>query len=560
MRRLGPAGADSVPATRIPSVVARGLLNPGGMRPVGAPAPRPGRTRSERASGAAGSSSAPKAGSARPRGDLAKDAVSCGASPGETRLAHPRAWTQVLRGAKAGVSAVVLAALFASAGAEAGRLEVHQGAPLSSPSVGLALAPAPFPVAGGRAVFVDIQAVRAELVIDAAAERVSGRAQVDFAQSASGFPVLDLVPSPKRVLLNGTEIPPERYHLVDAPGGAAPVRLVGVALEPGEHHLEVEYDLPSEASPVRVRDGVVSFETSLHDGRDRSLSEQYLPSNFEFDSHPTTLRIRIEHSPDLSHQVVSNGTVTRASPFEFEVQFPAHFTTSSPYLRVFGGSEYTLTRSTFESSSGRQVPIELLTPLQRDVAWAMREIQLSLRAGEELYGPYPHDKLLIDMAPTRVAGVGMEYAGAANALTYGVLRHEVGHMWVGRGARPADGRAGVVDELVTQWFGHGCPSVAGPPRPDGDEPTLTRVFGDESPYDRRTNQEVYFAGRDLILRLDEAFGASGGLAPRLSRFYQRFAGRAFTVEDFVASLHEGASAPESAEVTKLVARAGLLKP
>ncbi len=105
-------------------------------------------------------------------------------------------------------------------------------------------APPPFEVGGGLAVPVDIAAVDLRIDVDAGVRRAVGTCRVRFSTLWDGRPLLDLVPRPCWLALDGTALDPAALRLALPPAGGLPVRVLDQPLPAAaSHELEVEYPL-----------------------------------------------------------------------------------------------------------------------------------------------------------------------------------------------------------------------------------------------------------------------------------------------------------------------------
>ncbi|MEL6547480.1 MAG: hypothetical protein AAFQ82_22845, partial [Myxococcota bacterium] len=109
-----------------------------------------------------------------------------------------------------------------------------------------AVTPPPnFDIPGGTAVYAKIQSRDTEFTFDARRGRILARSTVVFDQKDTGFPVMDLVPDPTKVLINGEKVSNRSYARINEPGKMNKTRVLKQELEPGKHTMQVEYELPT---------------------------------------------------------------------------------------------------------------------------------------------------------------------------------------------------------------------------------------------------------------------------------------------------------------------------
>ncbi|MES1242900.1 MAG: hypothetical protein ABUT39_14895 [Acidobacteriota bacterium] len=390
-------------------------------------------------------------------------------------------------------------------------------------------APPLFQVGGNPAVPIAASGLDLVLEADAAQERGTGRGRLRFTLSQAGRPLLDLVPRPTRLVLNGQALPPERLRLVLPPDESTPLRMLDEPLAAGEdHELEIEYPLPEDT--VRFTDGGVRLGLFMTDLDQRGYLERHAPANLEFDQVPMTLEVRISGS-SRAHRLFTNGRATEDGAGAWRVELPDYFTCSSCYLHVTDRALPERVGSF--TGMEREIPITAYGEREQDVERAVVDAAGFLGELEQTYGPYTHDALLI-YCTGDIQG-GMEYAGATMSDP-GSLGHEITHSWFARGVMPANGNAGWIDEAIARWRDRGCPRASAlPQRP----PVNLAGF---SPYRRHTPIESYAMGSLLLSELDRLF-APDGLRPILARLFQERQRRLITTPWFQSFLeqHTGAS-------------------
>ena len=143
----------------------------------------------------------------------------------------------------------------------------------------------------------------------------------------------------------------------------------------------------------------------------------------------------------------------------------------------------------------------------------------------------------------------MEYGGAVVSRME-LIPHELCHQWFGRGASPADGRAGFADEVICDWYDYDHAPI----RPlSGDKPA--KLLPD-SPWTLRTPEASYNEGRfiggvDWLLRQKKR-----SVQPLLRDFYRRYRQGSYSGEDFLKALN----ADDSPALQAFLARQALNRP
>lgn len=378
-------------------------------------------------------------------------------------------------------------------------------------------------VAGNLAVPVDAAGLDLVIEADASQQSADGRGRLRFTLSQPGRPLLDLVPRPSRLILNGENLPPERLRLVLPPDESTPLRMLDEELGAGEHELEIEY--PLGESTVRFVDGGVRLGLFMTDLEQRGYLERHAPANLEFDQIPMSVEVRISASTN-AHRLFTNGRAEQDGNSAWRITFPDYFTCSSCYLHAT--DRPVSVASTSFAGAEREVPVTAYGENPPEVQQALQQAVGFLQELEQTYGPYAHEALLIYC--TGLPSGGMEYAGAT-MTSLQALGHEITHSWFARGVMPANGNAGWIDEAVARWRDQGYPRApAAPPRP----PVNLAGF---SPYRRHTPWESYALGSLLLSELDRLF-SPGGLRPLLARLFRERQRQLITTPLFQAFLEQ----------------------
>jgi hypothetical protein len=398
----------------------------------------------------------------------------------------------------------------------------------------LRLAPPSFAVEGQRAVFVDFQAARTDLVFDVAAKAVRVRAEVELVQTEAGCPIVDLKQEVKGLVVDGKPLDPKRLRRVGVPGEDYSVTVVDAGLGPGRHTVVLEYELPHGPFLQLDPDGArfFQFANDLLPGR---FSEQFFPSNFEFDQYPHTLHLTVAGAA-REHRVMTNGAVQRDADGSFTITYPPYFNTASFYLDLVDPAREVIVDRVLHGEQG-DVPVTFYGKDSAEVAKAVATFAACFREYEAAFGPYPHPRYV-----ARIMGTegGMEYSGAAVMCgRESTVRHEALHSWFARSVMPASGNDGWIDEAIVTWLGSGKP----PSDPTGNPARGGTQLTGFTPYTRATPLEAYDAGTALMQQLDFVFREQGGIRPQLRALYAEFKNQTITTGMFEDFLQQRTSVP-----------------
>ncbi len=399
-------------------------------------------------------------------------------------------------------------------------------------------APPDFPVDDGTAAFIDIDTVELALTFDVEADTATGRATIQFVTGAEGQPLLDLVPSPTFVSLDGDELDPSSFAEQADPDGVTTFRIVRRELAAETWHtLVIEYPLPqSDADVIDFGTDTVTVRLEGGDLDDRDFWERFAPSNMEYDRYRQTIDVAITNT-EAEHVVLTNGDIEEPQAGQFHVEYPSHFVTSSFLFYMLPARAIISTDTSYQSTDGRVVPVRVFTETDNSnaegVAHIVEETLETLAELEGYYGPYPHPALLVGYEP-EPEDDGMEFTGAT-ITSEGALEHELLHQWFARSAAPVNGNAGFVDEAIARWGDNDYVRAQTSPADSTREPINVAAH---SVYRRATDRESYDAGSALLSEIDFALADEGGLRPVLRQFYERYAHSPITVGDFQRFLVE----------------------
>jgi hypothetical protein len=385
-------------------------------------------------------------------------------------------------------------------------------------------APPPFVWQGRSVVPVEFAQYELSLEVDVSQRRAVGRARIDFSVAQRGWPLMEMVPSPSRVEINGQSLPVSRFPEVTPPNQEARVRVLDLELGPdAQHQLVIEYELTSAS--VSFDDGGVRLAFFMTDLEERGYLEQHAPANLEFNQFPLTVIIKLIGATK-EHRLFTNGT-SIPSADGWRIDFPDYFCSSSFFLHLTNRALH-VQKDEFNGQE-RRFPVVAYGDRPEKVKEAINIARMVLAEIEGTYGPYAHDALTMYITDD-LNGGGMEYCGAT-MTGVGVLGHEILHSWFARGVMPANGNAGWIDEGIARWRDYNYPRR----RPDPNREPVN--LGGFSPYRRHTPWTAYAFGSLLFSELDFLFKkGSSGLRPVLSKLYQQKKRHQITTEYLLSFL------------------------
>ena len=314
-------------------------------------------------------------------------------------------------------------------------------------------APPSFSYNDAKAVFVDIQKTKVEITYDLKAKTAFVESEVDFYSPESGHPIIDLVPNPTEIILDGAN---SFTETIKDPDQQTTIRVVQDIAQKGYHKLNLKHVLTTNV--IFDKTGVASGFW-MSDLTDRRYLEQYLPANFEFDQYQLTLKVNLVGTEGISHLIKANGKITQLSENSYEIVFPAFYSASSFYFHLFPEKNMSANvQFYYKSIDGRMIPVDIYTnsaasPIEKFVA-DTKSIMAEL---ENDYGAWPHDQLIV--YGNSFSG-GMEHSGAT-ATSLSALGHELFHSYHARGLMPANGNAGWMDEAIARLRDNKYPLVKG---------------------------------------------------------------------------------------------------
>lgn len=378
----------------------------------------------------------------------------------------------------------------------------------------LAKAPPPYTYKTSQAVFVDFSEVELHWEFDVTARTAKGNAVIKFFSGSKGFPIFDLIPQAS-LKLNGEVV----QSSTSQPGNVTTVKVIDKEVEAQSNNtLEVTYVLDS--SDVTFTSNAVRFGTFMGDLSDRDFFEHFAPTNLEYDQYKQTLFVSLKGTT-TEHEIFTNGFVTTLGGFDFKIDFPAYFTTSSFYFHI-------AEKGRFKSSSFLYTGLEAVFPVtvyadsSSLVSSGEARTKSVLQELENTFGTFGHDRLVVYITPS---GGGMEYCGAT-MTSLGALGHELTHSWFARGVMPANGNSGWIDEAIASWRDNGYP------RRTTEFSNSPINLGNFSVYRRHTTQLAYSSGMQFISYLDGLFSNIGGMKEMLKLLWIEKRRQTITVQIF----------------------------
>ncbi|MCB0335874.1 MAG: hypothetical protein KDD62_06195 [Bdellovibrionales bacterium] len=399
--------------------------------------------------------------------------------------------------------------------------------------VDVSLAPDSFPLEEGTAVFPDIGKVLTSIQYDIDAQRIYGHATVYFRVAESGFPIIDLDADPISVSLNSETLAAADYVRVVDPDRVTSLRTVKRAVEPNRcYTLEVSYELSNpHLIKASFSDDSVDMSFDMTDIDDLFMTRQlpryweaFGPTGLEYDSYKHLLTIELQSDSQIAeHRVFSNGQVTtQGNGNIFQINFPNHYATSSFFVHLAPVAKYEVLEA-----EQRGIPMIIYKDKDRediDLAHELEAASAYIDQFEEDLGQYPHESFVALYKDARFQGA-MEYAGATMLARREHLGHEIFHSWFARSVRPANGDAGVIDELLAEWSESGYTSQVYNPQNYSEIIT-------GSPYARSISIDVYFR-TSILPELANILERQGmNLKQVVREFFQVHVGQAVNLQMF----------------------------
>lgn len=375
----------------------------------------------------------------------------------------------------------------------------------------------------------------ADFEVDARRHRIRARARLRFTVSPAARQVWFFFDPPVgSARLDGQPITVTAGQTPDHEQKLISLTLPATA---GEHLLELDYQV-SGLTPWGLHWQPFDWVSDNSDSSDARFINAFVPASYEADRYPMRWRFAFEglHQP---LQVFSSATgITRPEPHRVELRFDGHSQLSAPYFEI-GETRYQVRNFSYQGLY-QPIPVQIYLAAAlgrgRSVASLLNQAEQltrsSLHRFETDFGPYAFPQLLIKVYSLQTGDLplsqeySMEYGGAVVSRME-LIPHEICHQWFGRGAAPADGRAGFVDEVVCDWYDYGH-------RPQLPRRLEPMRLG--SPWSLRTPETAYQEGGFLGTAAWLLQQQGDDLLPLLREFYRRYRQRNYSAEDFLALL------------------------
>ncbi len=374
---------------------------------------------------------------------------------------------------------------------------------------------------GQKAVFVDIRWAQYKIIVDIDQKVVEVWTNLEFQNWEEGLPIIDLVPNPLAVTMADQQL---KTREIRTPDKATYLRVIEANVSPGNHLVQIRHRL---TKGVSFGDGSAGLAFWYSDLDDREFLEQFLPTNLEYDLYPMFFRIELRGATQV-HRVFTNGKLTALDEGVWNVEFPEHFSASSPFFHLGRESDFEVQATTFASKKGKPLPVIIYGKEGVDIEDFTSRAHETLKELERDYGAFPHDKLVVYAAPSFPGG--MEYSGATITNLW-ALSHEITHSYFGRGLIPANGNSGWMDEAIASWRDANYPRL--------DDPGYSRAnLAKFSPYRRTTTRDAYTKGRNFMGYLDSRIAdkKQSGLKVFLGEFLREKLFQPITTNTFQLAL------------------------
>jgi hypothetical protein len=392
----------------------------------------------------------------------------------------------------------------------------------SSAFANLHLAPPDFNLKSGRAIFIDFKKAEYFITYDMNQQRASVRTRITFESKNSGHPLFDLIPKPHSVKIDGKKTDED---VVQFPGGISQLRKINTEVTPGLHVLEMENEISTNMT-FHPDLNAVSQAFWIRDLKDRMFLEQYIPSNFEFDQYEMILHLSFEGVEEADQEIYTNGIVKKTSATSWTINFPHYYTVSCPYFHMTPQGWMRRLDFTYDSISGKQIPITVYSPWKKRTKRFKAEALRVMKELETDYGAWGHESFVA--YGTMKGTGGMEHAGAT-ATSFGALDHEMLHSYFAKGVIPANGNSGWIDEAIASWRDKGYQRL---PATGFSGSNL----GAHSVYKRNTDDRAYALGAAFMGYLDYRLQDRGGLKAFLRGYFQAYKHQVITTEHFKNNL------------------------
>lgn len=392
-----------------------------------------------------------------------------------------------------------------------------------------------------KIVFMDILKAHYQLSFDALTKTAKYQAILNFHLQENGFPAFDLVQTPETILIEQKSI---QSRVISTPDGSSKIRILNASLPKGNYTVVIEGSIFNFLAGTDNKNRpFFNFEPLNSDKIDRRYLEQWLPSNLDFDYFQISFDVKVLNTL-AKHTVFANGKIVTPTTNHFIIEMNKNSRSSGVYFHLTPMDSLKKVELTFKSVDGRNIPIQIYstiygrvsnTPLHDyrfsediDIKLYTDLVLNSMTEFEQKLGPYLHDQLIVRL----VTSGGMEFDGAITTnRSRNTTRHELAHLWIGRGLNFRDGNSAWLDESLVMFIDQ-------KPFKSFDFEKVCLTYLDQ-PYRRITKEESYVYGNKLIARLNILLSFQGGLLPFLKQTVQDHAfSEPLSIDKFIRLLDE----------------------
>lgn len=358
---------------------------------------------------------------------------------------------------------------------------------------------------GQKYVFVDFLSAESSIDYDLDRKMALATTTIKFQQETKGRVLLDLIPKPIQVEIDGTTT---QSLKITTPDKETSLRSLETVTSIGEHTLTITNEIKEN---IDFGNGFVNSAFWMTDLDDKSYLEQYLPTNLEYDQYPLHLEINIaSNSKTEDHEIFTNGSMRSKNNKNFIIDYPEYFTASSVYFHLTRKDRFSKKLFNHITPAGKMIPITIYSKYSWYLSRAEKTTKSVLDELETKLGTWPHSGLVAYIAGSG----GMEYSGAT-ITSNSALGHEITHSYFARGVMPQNGNSGWIDEAIASWRDNGYQSHSTP------RFASTNMSG-HSEYRRYTDRRAYTQGASFMAYLNSKLEPQGGLAPFLKDFHQNY--------------------------------------
>lgn len=369
-------------------------------------------------------------------------------------------------------------------------------------------------------IFVDIQSIESKIKYDINQRKAYASSYIVFEQFQTGYPIIDLVPNSKNIVINGQTA---NMREINSPHNETKYKVISKVLQPGIHKLYLENAIDKNISFTRSEVKSAFWTTDLSD---RSFIEQYLPSNLEYDQYKLTLNIDVHGKNISEHEIFHNGKTLSSQKNSFKVEFPSYYNASSFYFHITKKNRFPRIQFHYTSINGKEIPVTIYSRSSWSLSSAKKETLRVLKELENKLGAWSHPSFTAYIAGSG----GMEYAGAT-ITSMSALGHEITHSFFARSVMPMNGNSGWIDEAIASWRDGGYKTTSSPN-------FSSTSMAAHSEYRRKTDRKAYREGANFMAYLNQELVNQGGLIKFLELIYQNYKHTTIDTEIFKKELEQ----------------------